>query len=68
MRYNIGRNLGGLASTEELETASEETFSEESVLYKDSENEEEIATPESAEPASDSTIPQEEPEYAQEVA
>ena len=54
--------------TEEQETASEETSPEESVLYEDSENKEEIATPESAEPASDSTIPLEESEYTQEVA
>lgn len=57
-----------IASTEEQETASEETSPEESVLYEDSENEKEIATPESAEPASDSTIQLEESEYAQEVA
>lgn len=58
----------GIASTEEQETASEETSPEESALYEDSENVEEIATPESAQPASDSTIPLEESEYAQEVA
>ena len=57
-----------IASTEEQETASEETSPEESALYEDSENVEEIATPESAQPASDSTIPLEESEYAQEVA
>lgn len=57
-----------IASTEEQETASEETSPGESALYEDSENVEEIATPESAQPASDSTIPLEESEYAQEVA
>ena len=57
-----------LASTEEQETASEETSPEESVLYEDGEDVEEIATPESAQPASDSTIQLEESEYAQEVA
>lgn len=64
----LGIGANGIASTEEQETASEETSPEESALYEDSENVEEIATPESAQPASDSTIPLEESEYAQEVA